>query len=131
VGGVKFYERMEIKDVLAYLKAMVNPNDDVALKRIINTPARGIGKTTVTKIEEYGIVHSLSFLESTIKVAEERLVNSGAASKLRKFHSMMIRLQESVKTMKPLEVFLEVLDQTDYVLRLKEENTSESQSRID
>jgi DNA helicase-2/ATP-dependent DNA helicase PcrA len=131
VGGVKFYERMEIKDVLGYLKALVNPDDDVALKRIINTPARGIGKTTIQKIESYGVDHSLTFFDSLLKVAEERLVNSGTASKLRQFHNMMTRLRENAKELKPLEVFLDVLDQSQYVLKLKEENTTESQARID
>lgn len=131
VGGVKFYERMEIKDVLAYLKVLVNPADDVAVKRIINTPTRGIGKTTIVKIEEYGINHSMSFFDSLLKVAEERLVNSGAARKLRHFHHLITSLQENLQSMKPLEVFLDVLDKTEYVLRLKEENTAESQSRID
>lgn len=131
VGGVKFYERMEIKDVLAYLKLLVNPDDDVAAKRIINTPVRGIGKTTITKIEDYSIKHSTSFFNSVLKVAEERLVNSGAASKLRKFHNTLTRLKQQAEGQKPLETFLDVLDQTEYVLRLKEENTAESQSRID
>lgn len=131
VGGVKFYERMEIKDVLAYLRSIVNPNDDVAFKRIINTPARGIGKTTIEKIEDYGIQHSTTFFNSILKVAEERLVNSGAAKKLRTFHQMMEVLMSSSQNKKPLEVFLDVLDRTEYVLRLKEENTSESQARID
>ncbi len=131
VGGVKFYERMEIKDVLAYLKALINSSDDVAVKRIINTPARGIGKTTINKIDEYALKHGLSFFDSIIKVAEERIVNAGAASKLRQFYNLILRLQENARDRKPLELFLEVLDQTEYVLRLKEENTSESQSRID
>lgn len=131
VGGVKFYERLEIKDVLAYLKVLINPTDDVALKRIINTPARGIGKTTIQKIEEYGIRQSKSFFESLLKVAEERLVNAGTASKLRKFHQLISLLQEQSQGQRPSEVFLNVLDQTEYVLRLKEENTAESQSRID
>ena len=131
VGGVKFYERLEIKDVLAYLKVLVNPSDDVAVKRIINTPARGIGKTTVDKIEQFGITHKLSFFDSILQVAEQRLVHAGAAKKLRGFHHLISGLMESMKTSKPLEVFLDVLDQTGYVLRLKEENTAESQSRID
>ncbi|NCN95414.1 MAG: UvrD-helicase domain-containing protein [Bdellovibrionales bacterium] len=131
VGGVKFYERMEIKDVLAYLKVLINPTDDVAIKRIINTPARGIGKTTVEKIENYGISHNISFFDALLKVAEERLVHSGAAKKLRQFHIMLSFLMEGMKNAKPLEIFLDVLDQTGYVLRLKEENTTESQSRID
>lgn len=131
VGGVKFYERMEIKDVLAYLKVLVNPDDDVAVKRIINTPARGIGKTTIAKIEDHSIQNSTSFFNSILKVAEERRVHSGAASKLRNFHNMITRLQEQTQGRRPLEIFLDVLDQTEYVLRLKEENTAEAQSRID
>ncbi len=131
VGGVKFYERMEIKDVLAYLKMFVNPADDVAVQRIINVPARGIGKTTVDKIEEYAIQHKITFHEAILRVAEQRLVHSGAARKLRDFRNLADDLAEKAKIMKLSDLFIELLDATQYVTRLKEENTPESQSRID
>ncbi len=131
VGGVKFYERMEIKDVLAYLKTFVNPADDVAVERIINVPARGIGKTTVEKIAEYGLKHRMSFYDAILQASEQRLVHAGAARKLREFRTMMDGLTERAQGMKLSELFIEILDTTGYVLRLKEENTPESQSRID
>lgn len=131
VGGVKFYERMEIKDVLAYLRGMVNTADDVSLKRIINVPARGIGKTTVEKIEELGIQRKISFYDAILAVAEERQVHSGAARKLREFRSLFDKLVEKAKVVKTSELFVEVLDATGYILRLKEENTPESQARIE
>jgi len=131
VGGVKFYERMEIKDVLAYLRAMVNTSDDISLKRIINVPARGIGKTTVEKIEEIGISRKISFYEAIMVAAEERMVHSGAARKLREFRNLFDQLSEKSKAVKTSELFVEVLDTTGYILRLKEENTPESQARIE
>lgn len=131
VGGVKFYERMEIKDILAYLKTFVNSADDIAVKRIINVPARGIGKTTVEKIEAIGIQHKMTFYEAILYVAEHRLVHSGAARKLRDFRALMDGLSERAKGLKLSELFVELLDATEYVLRLKEENTTESQARID
>jgi DNA helicase-2/ATP-dependent DNA helicase PcrA len=131
VGGTKFYERMEIKDVLAYLRTFINPADDIAVQRIINVPARGIGKTTVDKIEEFGIQNKISFYEAIEKAAEQRLVHSGAARKLREFRSLMDALSEKAKSLKLSELFVELLDATEYVLRLKAENTPESQSRID
>ncbi len=131
VGGVRFYERMEIKDVLAYLRGMVNTTDDVSLKRIINVPARGIGKTTVEKIEEAGIARKISFYDAILVVAEERQVHSGAARKLREFRNLFDRLIDKAKVVKPSELLIEVLDATGYILRLKEENTPESQARIE
>ncbi|MBX3022593.1 MAG: UvrD-helicase domain-containing protein [Bdellovibrionales bacterium] len=131
VGGVRFYERMEIKDVLAYLRSFVNPADDVAVERIINVPARGIGKTTVEKIEEYGIKNKMTFYDSVLAAAEHRLVNTGAARKLRDFRHLMDGLAEKAKTLKLSELFVALLDATEYVIRLKEENTPESQARID
>lgn len=131
IGGVKFYERMEIKDVLAYLKAFVNPADDIAVQRIINVPARGIGKTTVDKIEEVGIQNKITFYDAILQVAEQRLVHSGAARKLRDFRALMDSMKEKAKGLKLSELFVELLDATEYVLRLKEENTPESQARID
>ncbi len=131
VGGVKFYERMEVKDILCYLKTFVNPADDIAVTRIINVPPRGIGKTTVEKIEEYGLRNKVSFYDSILHVAEQRMVNSGAAKKLRDFRQLADSLSVKAKDLKISELFIEILDATEYVIRLKEENTPESQSRID
>lgn len=131
VGGVKFYERMEVKDMLAYLRTFLNPADDIAVQRIINVPARGIGKTTVDKIEEYGAQHKITFYEAIEKAAEARLVHAGAARKLREFRALMDQLTLKAKSLKIGELFVELLDATEYVIRLKEENTPESQSRID
>lgn len=131
VGGVKFYERMEIKDILAYLKTFVNSADDIAVSRIINVPARGIGKTTVDRIEELAAQQKITFYDAILYAAEHRVVHAGAARKLREFRNLMDGLRDKAKTLKLSELFVEILDATEYVIRLKEENTPESQSRID
>jgi DNA helicase-2/ATP-dependent DNA helicase PcrA len=131
VGGVKFYERKEIKDVIAYFKTFINPADDIAVSRIINVPARGIGRTTIDKIEEYGIQNKCTFYEAILHVAEQRQVHAGAARKLRDFRTLTDALAAKAKNLKLSELFVELLDATEYVSRLKEENTPESQSRID
>lgn len=131
VGGVKFYERMEIKDILAYFKTFLNPADDIAVQRILNVPSRGIGKTTADKIEEYAAEHKTTFFEGILSVAEQRQVHSGAARKLREFRNLMDTLTAKSKNLKLSELFIEVLDATEYVIRLKEENTPESLARID
>ena len=131
VGGVKFYERREIKDVLCYLKTFVNPADDIAVQRIINVPARGIGKTTIEKIQEVGITEKVTFYDAIELAVQRRLVHAGATRKLRDFRALTDRLTEKSKVMKLSELFVEVLDATEYVIRLKEENTPESQARIE
>lgn len=131
VGGVKFYERMEIKDVLAYLKAAVNPVDEVSVRRIINVPARGIGKTTVQKIETASIENQMSFYDAILYVAEHRLVHAGAAKKLRHFRELMDRLASAANEVSPSELYLRVLEETEYAIRLKEENSPESLSRVE
>ena len=75
VGGFSFYQRAEVKDIIAYLKALVSPQDSISLLRIINTPARGIGRTTIDQIEQYALQHEL-----TIWTAMERMLLGGAAS---------------------------------------------------
>jgi DNA helicase-2/ATP-dependent DNA helicase PcrA len=131
VGGVRFYERMEIKDILAYLRVFLNPTDDIAVQRIINVPARGIGKTTVDKIEEFGQQQRISFYDAILRASEQRVVHSGAARKLRDFRQMMDTLSAKAKSLRLSDLFIELLDATEYVVRLKEENTPEAQARID
>jgi len=70
VGGIRFYERKEVKDVLAYLRLLVNPNDSVSLKRIINYPSRKIGEATVNKLEEYGLKNNLTLFETLAHIDE-------------------------------------------------------------
>ena len=131
VGGIKFYERMEIKDILGYMKLVLNPTDDVAFKRVVNTPARGIGKTTVEKIERAAFDNGFSYLDACLYAADNRLVHSGATKKLRQFYLMIEKLREEAVAAKPSEIYHYILDATEYVVRLKTENTAESLARVD
>lgn len=131
IGGLKFYERMEIKDVLAYMKLLLNPNDDMSFKRIINTPARGIGKSTVGKLENIANEQQISLLAACEYVSDHRLVHAGACKKLRHFKQLMDKLKQDTVELKPTEIYLEILQASEYVLKLKGENTPEAQARID
>ncbi|WP_374034046.1 ATP-dependent helicase [Bdellovibrio bacteriovorus] len=131
VGGVRFYERMEIKDMISYMKLSINPADDIALKRIINVPARGIGKTTIEKIEEYAAHRNLSMFEAAEKACEERLFNAGTTGKIRRFIDLMKDLQQNAQHLKLLEFFAVVLDRTEYLAALKKDESPESQARIE
>ncbi len=131
VGGVRFYERMEVKDMLSYMKLAINPADDIALKRIINVPARGIGKTTIEKIEEFSLQKNLSMFEGAKKAIEERIFNAGTTSKIRRFLDLMGELQEHALSFKIVDFYHIVLDRTEYLLALKKEDTPEAQARIE
>jgi DNA helicase-2/ATP-dependent DNA helicase PcrA len=131
VGGVRFYERMEIKDILSYMKLSINPADDVALKRIINVPVRGIGKTTVEKIEEYALQKNVNMFEAIQKSCDERLFNAGTTGKLRRFLEIMEDLQSSAKTFKLVDFYHIVLDRTEYLAGLKKDESPEALARIE
>lgn len=131
VGGVRFYERMEIKDMLSYMKLAINPADDIALKRIINVPARGIGKTTVDKIEEFSAQKGLSMYEGARKACEERLFNAGTTGKVRRFLDLMDELQTSATSFKLVDFYHIVLDRSEYLTALKKDESPESQARIE
>jgi DNA helicase-2/ATP-dependent DNA helicase PcrA len=131
VGGVRFYDRMEIKDILGYLKLTVNPADDVAFKRIINVPARGIGKTTVEKLEEYSISHNLNLTQAAEKACEERVFNSGVTTKIRTFLRLMEDLRDLHATTNLLDFYHLVLEKSMYVQVLKVEDSPEASARIE
>ncbi len=131
VGGVKFYERMEIKDLLAYLRLINNINDDIALKRIINTPARGIGKTTVSKLEEIGFASNRSLFESIDIACIEKAVNSGTAKKLQTFKALLITINEESRGLSPSNIYQTIIDQTKYVEKLQKNDSAEAKNRLE
>ncbi|MFN7728115.1 MAG: ATP-dependent helicase, partial [Bdellovibrio sp.] len=131
VGGVRFYERMEIKDILGYLKLSLNPSDDMAFKRVVNTPARGIGKTTVEKIEAISIEQKVSMIQAAQWATENRTFNSATTSKVRNFLLLMDSLREQATDLNLLDFYQVTLERTEYVQRLKTEESPESAARIE
>ncbi len=126
VGAVRFYERQEIKDVLAYLKLTFNTADGQSFLRIINTPRRGIGKTTVDKLEEYARQHNLSLLEAAA-APDPVLGSTGKSSRALKEFAAMVNLWHSVIGNLPVSSLIEmVLAQTGYVDRLKQDSIAKT-----
>ncbi len=132
VGGTNFYQRKEIKDILAYLKTIDNGLDDIAVKRIINIPRRGIGLTTIDRVTDYAIWNGMSFYEA-LKHAESIPGLGRGTSKISPFVSLIEILKS--KMAKPeysLEDLInEVLEATGYLSELEAEDTEESQARIE
>jgi DNA helicase-2/ATP-dependent DNA helicase PcrA len=131
IGGVRFYERMEIKDMLGYMKLAINPADDLSFKRIINVPARGIGKTTIEKIEEFSLQNKLSMTDGAAKAIEARLFNAGTSGKIRRFLDLMTDLRASAVQFRLQEFYHIILDRSEYANALKLEDTPEAKARIE
>ncbi|MEZ0392340.1 MAG: ATP-dependent helicase [Pseudobdellovibrionaceae bacterium] len=131
VGGVRFYERMEIKDILSYMKLTLNPQDDMAFKRVINVPARGIGKTTIEKLEEYSMARKLSLSEAAAQACDERVFNAGVTSKFRNFLKLMEDMRELSRNHNLLDFYHVALEKTEYVQMLKAEESVEAKARIE
>lgn len=131
VGGVRFFERMEIKDVLSYMKLSLNPADDMALKRIINVPARGIGKTTVEQLEEWALTQKKTLFEALPLVVDQKIFNSGTTGKLRRFYELMLQLQGDSSHFRLSEFYPLLLERTGYVEALKREDSVESSARLE
>lgn len=131
VGGVRFYERMEIKDILSYMKLSINPSDDAAFKRVINVPARGIGKTTIEKLENLAMERALTLGAAAEIAVNERLFNAGTCGKIRRFLDLTQDLRENASLFALPEFYHTVLDKTGYLAALKAEDTPEAEARIE
>jgi DNA helicase-2/ATP-dependent DNA helicase PcrA len=131
VGGVKFYERLEIKDILGYLKILLNPQDDIALKRIINTPTRGIGKSTIEKSEHWAQERGLPLLDGIRHCLEEKYFSNAIRKKLASFILLIDDLKNQAADLKLSELYNYILDKTEYIVRLKADGSPEAQARID
>ena len=136
-GGLRFYDRKEIKDVLSYFKVVINPSDSVSLKRIINVPGRGIGKTSLDKMDELATEMQAqdakaTYFDVVCRVAREPSLLSPALSrKLQPFVAMLARLTEEQPKMTLSDLYHLILDETGYVRDLRSEATEESSSRIE
>lgn len=131
VGGFSFYQRSEIKDTVAYLKLANANSDSVSLMRIINTPARGIGRTTVEQIEKYARDHSLSFWDSIERIIDDQQLSTRSQSSLVSFRNLVQELS-LVASSSPLpELVRFILERTGYKKMLQQEKTPESETRLE
>ena len=128
IGGVNFYQRKEIKDVLAYLKTIANGNDDIALLRIINVPKRGIGATTIAKVVDYANANDISLYDA-MSISENAGVGK-ASDKIKNFIDMIEYFREKIdKKANISSIIDELLDKTGYIESLYDEGEIEGESR--
>jgi DNA helicase-2/ATP-dependent DNA helicase PcrA len=130
VGGLSFYQRAEVKDALSYLKAVVSPQDTVSLLRIINTPARGIGKTTIEQIEQYANERQITLWSAIGQMLEEKIFPSRAEAALVAFRRLIQELSSFAESQPVHETLKEILDRTGYRKMLEADNDPESESRL-
>lgn len=130
-GGQNFYSRMEIKDILAYMKTVDNGYDDLAVKRIINVPKRGIGASTIQKIDQYALQMEISFLDALYQVEDIPGIGK-AAAKVQKFTELIMDLRDDLQSgMSLTEFFDSILERTGYQNELLIEHTEESLARVE
>ncbi len=131
-GGLSFYQRKEIKDLLAYLRLIVNPNDEESLKRVINYPARGIGQATLDKLVIGAKTHQLSLFETLQQAARLNLsLSSGTLNKLEGFANFILSLQIENQTSNAFEIAEGVTKKSGLLLELKKDGTPEGVSKVE
>jgi DNA helicase-2/ATP-dependent DNA helicase PcrA len=140
VGGTKFFERAEIKNALSYLRVLTTPESDIDLLRVINTPARGIGATSIERLVALADAEHVSLSKALARVSTAdhegvaALKSSGlgsAAARLGAFHRLIGELRAEVGRLRPSDLLQEVLEKTGYLTALRAENTAESEARLE
>ena len=131
IGGTRFYDRKEIKDVLAYVRGITNPSDEVSLKRIVNVPKRGVGDTSVGRIDAWAASHAMSFGDA-LDHAEEAGLTGRALAGVRTLSALLNRLrEEKANGAGPGELLADILTTTGYRAELEAEHTIESAGRLE
>ena len=130
VGGTKFYERKEIKDLTAYLRLITNPDDDISFERVVNVPKRGIGKTSVDRLRAYAAEHAISFNQA-VKDVDFIGVTKKAANALAEFGNLIQTLTQQQEFLTATDMVEAILERTGYEKILKNERSLESQSRLE
>lgn len=130
VGGTKFYDRKEIKDLLAYLRLIANPDDDISLRRVINVPKRGIGATSMDKVADYADQYDVSIYKA-LESVEMAGISGKATKAAREFHTLITNYTNQQEYLSVTELVEEVIKKTGYREMLQAEKTIESQSRLE
>jgi len=130
VGGMKFYDRKEIKDMLSYLRVIANPNDSVSLKRIVNTPPRGIGEATLKKSAQVSQPKNLPLVEALKVIMEDDSLASGPKKSIRAFMEMLERFEAARKKMSPSELARMVVEEAKYFEYLKDSLDLDAEGKI-
>jgi len=132
VGGLRFYERKEVKDLLAYLRVLANPNDEVSLRRIINFPKRGIGDRALEEVELFGEAQGLSFWHALLRVSEATAVPNKASQSIAQFTSMLTALAVLVEAKtKPSVIIEAVLEQSGLLTELEASTDPQDEVRVE
>lgn len=130
VGGVNFYSRKEIKDILAYLKTIDNGRDDVAVRRIINIPRRGIGAASIAKVEEYADMRGISFYDA-LKECDQIMSLGKAAAKMKAFVGLIQTFRSKLEYYSLEDLVQDILEKTEYRRELEESGEDDAQDRLD
>ena len=131
VGGFSFYQRAEVKDLLSYLKAIQAPDDSVALLRIINVPARGIGKTTLDQIEQFANAEKMPVFKALERMLEEKQLGSRAESSLKAFRQLMLELREVAARGDTGETVRMIAEKSGYMAMLKNDPSPDAETRLE
>jgi DNA helicase II / ATP-dependent DNA helicase PcrA len=130
-GGLRFYDRKEIKDMLAYMKLIVNPKDVISLTRIVNVPSRRIGRTTISVVEKYSRKNNMTFCEAFYRADEINLLSRTTKERINDFLSLMSELRDYSIKNGAGEVLKKIWEKTGYLKGLERENTIDALNRID
>ena len=131
VGGTKFYDRKEIKDVLAYLRVLYNPFDDLSLLRIINVPKRSIGATTVAKLQDYARANGTSLFMTLTQLHLVDTIKGKTKEKLEEFGILIFTLVAEMEDKTVLDILESILDRTGYLAQLEESTDPQDQARAE
>ncbi len=130
VGGFSFYQRAEVKDILAYLKVLVSPHDSISLLRVINTPARGIGRTTMEQVEQHALRNELSLWSAIEQMLAARAFPGRAEAALAAFHRLITELASQLESRPVADTLKDVLERTGYRKMLEDEGTEDARTRL-
>lgn len=130
-GGLKFYDRKEIKDIIAYLRLIYNTDDSQSFRRIVNVPKRAIGDTTVKNLQEYADKLDISLFEAAQRIDENNEIPPRTRSKIKDFAELILKFKDAVKSYSLQEFVTLVIEKTGYLAELQAQNTPESEADIE